>query len=252
MRGSLFRATLSAAIARITGRKFWILQNDLSPSPSFAYRLVHGVLVGTDALRGIYAQRCSIPISAVLTLPLWIPLAPFRCAVAAVSRDAARKALGIAVEGRVVLSPLSLDSSFLSVLRKRCEGRDVVFVEGETPEHFAAADIGVVLPSHDGFPLFLLCAMAAGLPTVAARGIGMEEIVFPAGRRLLVSADAPREWADRLEEVLGWDAAKRAVAARAMAEWVVQFDVVQVAHRLQRLLDDTLDPIAGEDQYISS
>ncbi len=65
-----------------------------------------------------------------------------------------------------------------------------------------AADVFVLPSRHEGMPLVLLEAMDAGLPVVATRVIGSEEVVAEGVTGLLVPAEDPSSLAAALSRLL--------------------------------------------------
>lgn len=91
------------------------------------------------------------------------------------------------------------------------------------PEIYRAADC-FVFPSRDeGMPNALLEAMATGLPLIASRIAGNEELVLPGVNGLLVPADDVEALADALRKLLADPSARaemgRASRRRALAEY---------------------------------
>jgi len=104
-------------------------------------------------------------------------------------------------------------------------------------EVLAAAD-AFVLPSRaEGFGVALVEAMATGLPVVATRSGGPEDIVLP-DDGVLVTADDPRALADGIEALIAKraDYDSRAIAARAHR----RFSPEAVGARLIRLYAEVL------------
>jgi Glycosyltransferase len=79
---------------------------------------------------------------------------------------------------------------------------------------FAGAT-AVLIPSHsETYGLVALEAAASGVPVIAAPSGGLREAVDPSTGILLTSRD-PREWSNRLTEILSDDAARSRLAASA-------------------------------------
>lgn len=73
----------------------------------------------------------------------------------------------------------------------------------DVPELLAAADVFVLPSRWEGLPMALLEAMMAGLPVVAARVEGVEDVVEPGVHGLLVPLESPAELARAILQLLG-------------------------------------------------
>jgi len=134
-------------------------------------------------------------------------------------------------------------------------GADVRFVGtviGERKSELFAAVDAFVLPSRrmpdgrsEGLPTSLLEAMAHGLPVIASRGTGVEELLSQTPlARWLTSADDPRAWIASLERLRGSRTAKleAAQAARGIAE---RYAWPHVAARALALIHANRGPDTG-------
>src|SRR5262249_32827982 len=86
--------------------------------------------------------------------------------------------------------------------------------------YMARADVFALTSKYEGFGNVLVEAMACGVPVVATRSPGTQEIVTPGGDGLLVDAHEPEAFAAALARVIG-DASLRermAATARPSAE----------------------------------
>ncbi len=108
----------------------------------------------------------------------------------------------------------------------------------ELPGHLNEADIFVLPSFSEGLPLVLLEAMACGLPVVATRCGGSEEIVEKETGRLVEVADV-EGLAGALEEVIQNHRSFDREAIRRFAE--EQYDYRRVAARIHRVYEATLD-----------
>jgi glycosyltransferase involved in cell wall biosynthesis len=107
----------------------------------------------------------------------------------------------------------------------------------ELPLRLAQADVFVLPSFSEGLPLVLVEAMACGLPIVATRCGGPEELVGPATGRL-VQPGAVAELAAALEEVVtAHDAFDRQAIRRRAEE---EFDYRHLALRLRQLYEEVL------------
>jgi glycosyltransferase involved in cell wall biosynthesis len=105
----------------------------------------------------------------------------------------------------------------------------------DIPKFLAALD-GFVMPSrHEGFPLAILEALAAGLPVVASGVGGIPEILTTLAERgycFLVPPENGQELGEAMTQVMRWPAARREQAAAAIREQAQQFDGNRMIARL--------------------
>jgi glycosyltransferase involved in cell wall biosynthesis len=88
----------------------------------------------------------------------------------------------------------------------------------------------------DGIPLFLVEAMAVGLPVVTTAVAGIPELVVDGTNGVLVDAGDPNALVTRIEELLA-DAPRRARLGAAARETVLgRFDVRRAAAELLALI----------------
>jgi glycosyltransferase involved in cell wall biosynthesis len=100
----------------------------------------------------------------------------------------------------------------------------------------------LVHPSHsEGFALAILEAMAAGLPVVATRCGGPEEIVEEGVSGLLVPVASPRELEDALRRLLADPEGARAMG-RAAAERARAFRLEATARRMEEIYQGLAAP----------
>ena len=105
----------------------------------------------------------------------------------------------------------------------------------DVPQFLAALD-GFVMPSrHEGFPLAVLEALAAGLPVVASRVGGIPEILTTLADRsagFLVSPENKQELGEAMTQVMTWPAARREQAVAAIRQQARLFDADRMIARL--------------------
>lgn len=83
--------------------------------------------------------------------------------------------------------------------------RDKVMLLGQwdaIPELLAASDVFVLPSRWEGLPMALLEGMMAGLPVIATRVEGVDEVVQPGVHGLLVPLESPRELAQAIIQLL--------------------------------------------------
>jgi glycosyltransferase involved in cell wall biosynthesis len=112
----------------------------------------------------------------------------------------------------------------------------------DIPKLLAALD-GFVMPSrHEGFPLAILEALAAGLPVVASRVGGIPEILTTlADRRcsFLVPPENKKELGEALAQVMTWwPAIRREQAVAAIRQQAQLFDGNRMIARMDSLYRD--------------
>jgi glycosyltransferase involved in cell wall biosynthesis len=107
--------------------------------------------------------------------------------------------------------------------------------ESETLALYADADAFCLTSFAEGLPVVLMEALAAGLPAVATRIMGVPELVEEGQTGLLVAPGRPDEVADALERLMDdRDLAER-LGANGRARVAAEFDVNRSAERLRDL-----------------
>jgi glycosyltransferase involved in cell wall biosynthesis len=120
---------------------------------------------------------------------------------------------------------------------------NVVFT-GEVSDagpHLERADIVIVPSRGEWTPLVLMEALARGLPVVAARVGGVQEIVRDRESGLLVAPEDPAALASAIVELLAHPRAAAEMASRGREHVGANFRVEQTLERLQAELDLLLE-----------
>lgn len=134
---------------------------------------------------------------------------------------------------RIVIVGQTIGEPFAEIERRRAELglTDKVLFAGfsDRPEDFYRLFDIYVLTSHsEGFPLSTLQALAAGLPIVATRCGGPEEMLSDGNTGLLAEKGSGRDVADKLEMLIANETLRRQMgaAARDQAEKSYSTDVM--------------------------
>lgn len=196
-------------------------------------------------------------------------------------REAARAALGLPGDGRVVgwvgrFSPEKGPDVLLDALTASCAGRaggepyrlcyvgdgpllesvraeacarglaDAVHFAGVQPRAgrlFRAFDAFALSSRSEGTPIALFEAMAAGVPIVATRVGGVPDVVEAAHARLVAPED-PSALAQALEDTLDDAAAARGRAEAARERLGTAYDVEAWLERYESIYAETLERVA--------
>ena len=108
-----------------------------------------------------------------------------------------------------------------------------------------AADIFVLPSRHEGMPLAALEAMDAGLPVVATRVIGSEEVVVDGETGTLVPAEDPPALARALAALLADPALRSAYGAAGRRRYLQCHTVEGMARRTRAVYEQVLQTTSG-------
>jgi glycosyltransferase involved in cell wall biosynthesis len=136
----------------------------------------------------------------------------------------------------------------LAALRSELGLGDTVRLLGyrtDVPDLMAAADLFVLSSDHEGYPIALMEALAAGLPVVATRVGGVPEAVQDGQEGLLVRPGHPAEIADAVVRLAG-DPALRARMSTAATERGTGYDVTVACRALEAAYAELAGP-SGRD-----
>jgi glycosyltransferase involved in cell wall biosynthesis len=162
------------------------------------------------------------------------------------------RARGIRVAACFVGVTVESDADVLLARRAAHLGiADAVAFVGEQVNPFpfaAAADVGLTPSDREAFGRATLEYMILGLPVVATRGGGSEELVADGETGFLVDGDDIDAWADRLE-TLAADRALRARMGAAAATRAASFtrsdDIDRLIAQLRAAADVEVTPLPG-------
>ncbi|HEY3758589.1 MAG TPA: glycosyltransferase [Solirubrobacteraceae bacterium] len=143
------------------------------------------------------------------------------------------------VEATLELVGREVDREFAAAVRDAVQRLDlterVVFV-GEVPDagpHLERADIAIAPSRGEWTPLVLMEALARGLPVIAARVGGVQEIVSDRESGLLIPPGDPAALAGAVRELLGDPRAALDMARRGREHVDANFKVERTLERLQ-------------------
>ncbi len=113
--------------------------------------------------------------------------------------------------------------------------------------HLAAADVSTLPSRHEGFPVAVIEAMAAGLPVVASDVPGVADILGGGadGGGLLMPVEDPRALAAAIGQLLDDEPRRRRLGALARRRVEQEFSLEVVGARLRRFLFDRQHAVAG-------
>ena len=115
----------------------------------------------------------------------------------------------------------------------------------DVPALLATGDVFAFPSRQEGFPLMLLEAMAAGLPAVATRIPGTDEIITHDDVGLLVPVDDASALTDALAATLAQPSLARARAAAGRDRILRSFGLSALEHRLAAVMDEVLATTAS-------
>jgi glycosyltransferase involved in cell wall biosynthesis len=104
------------------------------------------------------------------------------------------------------------------------------------PLTLPALDVAVCASREEGFGLALIEAMACGVPVVATRCGGPEDIIDNGVSGILVAADDPAELAQAVELLLRTPQVAERLAAQGRRVWSARFTAGRSAHTLRQVV----------------
>ena len=117
--------------------------------------------------------------------------------------------------------------------------------QDELPRLYAAADAFCLPTLAEGLGVVLMEAMAAELPVVSTRVMGVPEVVDDGACGLLVAPGRPDGLADALERLAASPELRRDMGRRGRRRVEKEFDLERAAARLEELLEGTVSATTG-------
>jgi len=109
----------------------------------------------------------------------------------------------------------------------------------DVPSLLAAADIFVLPSLVEGHPLVLLEAMAAGLPCIATRGLGLSDVIKHEQDGLLVPPRDSKALAESISRLLKEKSMAKSLG-RAAAERAKEFDLSVMLEKMESIYEELL------------
>lgn len=247
----------------------WLYKRGLLEEKLFRFILRHTVFVtGTEGLAAEYAMRYGIE-NQIRVVPNTIEVSRFH----GVSKEDARKDLGIAPDKKVVLFLHRLSKRkgadlLPNIIQKFADRNDILFlIVGDGPEksylvsrisylrlegivrmagaipnykassYMAAADIYLMPSEEEGMPNALLEAMAAGVPFVASDVGGVKEMTPVVLHEFVLPYGKTHEFVEAIKKLLADEELRERISTEEKG-WVKRYDVSVVAKKFLELLQE--------------
>ncbi|NWF64539.1 MAG: glycosyltransferase family 4 protein [Chloroflexi bacterium] len=110
----------------------------------------------------------------------------------------------------------------------------------EIPELLAAADVFVLPSRWEGLPMALLEGMMAGLPVIATRVEGVDEVVQPGEHGLLAPLESPAELAQAILQLLGSPQDRQRMGAAARERVLSSYTTDRMCEAYLRVIEKGL------------
>ena len=218
------RYFLMHSLARLVGARFAAVSADLrSRFPMLAARCVvipNGVSIPAAVAREPAAQRGGLVIGWVGRLVAIKGLPTLLEALAQLPAGLAATRLLLVGDGPERAGLIALAARLGIADRVELAG----FVD-DPAAWFSRMDVFALPSFHEGLPVALLEAMAAGLPCVAAAVGGIPEVDGGSGALRLVASHAPADWAAARAGLLADPAQRDALGARGRARCAERFSI---------------------------
>ncbi len=117
----------------------------------------------------------------------------------------------------------------------------------EIPELLAASDVFVLPSRWEGLPMALLEGMMAGLPVIAARVEGVDEVVQPGVHGMLVPLESPRELAQAILQLLRSPQDRPQMGAAARERVLSSYTTDRMCESYLQVIGQCLGVEAGSD-----
>ena len=235
------------------------------------YQMITLLVTGTENLKIKYANHYRIPLNKIRVMPNWIDLGSVKRQVSSARINELKYRLNIAQDTRVVLFVHRLSrrkgAHYLAeIVNKIRDEKAVTVIIGDGPEkedlefkiralglkdrarflgwvsnqdalnYFAIADVFIMPSEEEGFPHVLLESMAMGIPFVASRVGGVQDITPEAAHRYLVTIGDTLQFADKIHELLHKDSEELRVIKNLLVNWVKRYDILNSVKNFKELI----------------
>ena len=248
----LFDETPHRLPAKIGNARFVVCNSDFTRAQLMK-------LVGREQWAKLHVVRCGLDPRAFTPRPETASPGPLR--VLTVARLVPGKGHALLLEALAILRArgVEVDATFvgdgperagLEALAGELALSDRINFTGavgqdELPRLYAAADAFCLPTLAEGLGVVLMEAMAAGLPVVSTRVMGVPEVVEDGACGLLVAPGRPDGLADALERLAASPELRRDMGRRGRRRVEEEFDLERAAARLEELLEGTVSATTG-------
>lgn len=235
-----------------------------------AFRLIHILVTGADALVSEYARYYGISAESIVVIPNWIDVAATDRIVAHHDDTSLRQELAIPLDVPIllfahrlarrkgahllpdILAQVKHSDAILVVVgdgpergalseRFRSEGLfERVRMVGAIPQHevfryLSAANIFLLPSEEEGFPHVLTEAMTLRVPYVASDVGGVREMTPPEAHSFIVSFGDIPHFAQAVDRLIA-DTTLRSHVGDTLRQWVVRYDKKLILERFSSLI----------------
>lgn len=225
--------SMNRALARLVGTRFVAVSDDLrrryKVSANRSTIIPNGIMVQNFKARlGVLPERGTQSLPVIGWTGRMVPVKGLEILLKAVAH------MAVNLPVRVLLIGDGPERANLEKLARSLGITDSVRFAGFVPEPLTLLDTMDVfaLPSlHEGIPMSLLEALAAGVPVVAAAVGGIPGMIGDSGAAQLVHSSSPEAWAAALTSVITNPEQSRVMAKRGRRLVEEQFSMDAMVNR---------------------